>query len=90
MTGLYSQLQCNVVLLKFDIMKTLRSESWKEFKVLVDFDNQPSGFRVFKVSIFDEDGNRVGTEYADNDNEKEDMTAVSDGYFFQCEWLTKK
>ena len=34
-------------------METIRSESWKEFKNLVDFDNQPSGFRVFKVTIFD-------------------------------------
>ena len=34
-------------------METIRSESWTEFKSLVDFDSQPSGYRVFKVTIFD-------------------------------------
>ena len=67
-----------------------RSESWSEFKKLVDFDNQPSGFRIFKVTIFDEDGNKCGVEYATDDSEKEDMTAVSDGYFFECSWCSKK
>ena len=71
-------------------METLRSENWTEFKEMVDFTNQPSGFRIFKVVIFDEDGNRVGVEYANNDSERDDMTAVSDGYFFECSWISKK
>ena len=72
-------------------METIRSESWKEFKDLVDFENQPSGFRVFKVTIFDGNtGKKCGVEYANNDTEREDMTAVASGYFYECVWLQKK
>lgn len=72
-------------------MKTIRSESWKEFKNLVDFDNQLAGFRVFKVTIFDGNtGEKCSVEYANNDNEREDMTAVASGYFYECSWLQKK
>ena len=71
-------------------MKTIRSESWAEFKKLVNFEDQPSGFRVFKVTIFNEDGEKVGVEYANNDDEREDMTAISDGYMYECSWLSKK
>ena len=71
-------------------MKAIRSESWTEFKRLVDFESQPAGFKIFKVTIFDDSGNKAGVEYANNDDEKEDMTAVSDGYMYECAWLSKK
>jgi hypothetical protein len=74
-------------------MKTtdyVRSESWKEFKELTDFENQPSGFRVFKVKIIDPNDGSFSVEYATDDSEREDMTAVSDGYYYECGWMKKK
>lgn len=72
-------------------METIRSESWKQFKQMVDFDSQPKGYRIFKVKVFDGNtGELCGVEYANNDLEKADMTAVSQGYFFECCWCTKK
>jgi len=68
----------------------VRSESWSEFKKLVDFDNQPSGFRIFRVKYFDEDGNSCGSEFATDDSERDDMTAVADGYLCESSWISKK
>jgi hypothetical protein len=68
----------------------IRTESWKEFKELTDFDNKPSGFRLFKVKIIDPNDGSFSCEYATDDSEKEDMTSVSDGYFYECSWLSKK
>jgi hypothetical protein len=68
----------------------MRSESWSTFKKMVDWENQPSGFRLFKVKIIDGNDGSSSTEYATDDSEREDMTAVSDGYFFECSWCTKK
>jgi len=67
-----------------------RSDSWSEFKKLVDFDNQPSGFRLFKVTIINPNDGSKSYEYATDDSEKEDMTAVSDGYYYECCWSVKK
>jgi hypothetical protein len=70
--------------------KFVRTESWKEFKKLTDFENKPSGFRVFKVKIIDPNDGSFSVEYATDDSEKEDMTAVSNGYFYECSWAIKK
>ena len=68
----------------------VRTESWIEFKKLTDFDNKPSGFRLFKVKIIDGNDGSYSVEYATDDSEKEDMTEVSNGYFFECGWVVKK
>ena len=71
-------------------LKFVRTDSWSEFKKLVDFDNQPSGFRTFKVKIIDGNDGSSSCEYATDDSEREDMTAVSNECYFECSWLTKK
>ena len=68
----------------------IRSESWKKFKELTDFDNQPSGFSIFRVKIIDPNDGSFSCKYATDDTEREDMTAVSDGYYYECAWMKKK
>ncbi len=68
----------------------VRSDNWTDFKNQVNFQDLPSGTRFFKVKIIDGNDGSSSCEYATDDSERDDMTSVSGGYFFECSWITKK